>query len=1278
MTPDEVEERWALTQEYLQTDALDEAKRLASELVAAFEPNGGGELPSDRRSYGEALALLSNVLLLQSGAQAAVDVFEHALTKLSNDPPSLVQAQVLLNEARLLQHIKQPQYAANAAVAAIEQATPGAPHAIRPSIGVILEATEVLGEVGATADGVATLLQGACSTWEAAIPDASALTNHLSEQLARLLIAAERHQEALPHARFVVTLMTARHGAESAEVGEAALNLGLALDQSGDYSESEREYRRALELLRRHRGELDPDVLLARQNLAELARVRGESELAERRFRELELEDRARNEITSRSHGQLMIGLGLTLATLKKFDAADKALNEAFQIFKKHDGEESAKCARVFLALGQLAHARGEYSAAVDAFQKGAAIYATLKMADAAFLRFQQNLSEMYLSDPAVASGRVREGIARVRASLGEDHPEVVGMQRHLVKAQLHRLSNSPDDKTLRDEALVDVALFHEMGRVQLVDMLRSLSADSLTRTLADWQRLQVVHLSIAMLESARSQESIDEAWMLVARYRSLETTTLRLRARSATDYDPSPKRRKIATLKHQLVRLDVEQFRWGSNDQLLADRRRFEEELAEVEFSLADSTSKSRLDRHIIAGAPTRSPYGSSRLLIVAKYWRFAEQTWAYAMFVIAPKEEPVHLLDLGDAGEIDGLVRQFRAALIEQGRHVQPDPKVWLEVGSELRRRLFDPVLPFLGDIKTLIVLPEGEIGLLPLAALPRADGSTLLDEFDITYDYCVRPLGDELFEEDMGIDAPPCVFGAPTYAMSPAVPADPECPQLFLAQNKTGQRFEPLEHAENECRAIAELLQIEPVLGDAATEEAFSTLRCPEILHVVTHGFFIETARNPAAPSGKDSTILPWRRGLDDSLNRSGLALAGANDYLAGRPPAVGYGDGILFGSEIADMDFMRTDLVCLSACQTGMGKIVTGDGVHGLQRAFLSAGARTVVYSLWDVPDRPTSELFKKFYARVLAEESRAGAFHAAMREMAKAYPLHPIAWAGFVLVGRTAPLARFGVAQLKIASITWPMESREEGSTPAMRAEGVIAKAERVARDGDVDGAVSALDDALLNQAVPNALRGQIVYVRAGINRKAQRAAAALTDYRALDSMPGLPLRLRQSALFDAGTTCIVMQDWANAVERYSAFLAISEQPKDRAMALVNRAGAYRELGDSDSSMSDLEAVVDGVDMPPDQRAKARVLRAQNYVEAGDYSAAIEEITPIIRDGAAPAELAAAHAPHGMALANLGHAEEAAKAYNRALAVPGLPKHVADAAEQLLNALHNAE
>jgi CHAT domain-containing protein len=210
-----------------------------------------------------------------------------------------------------------------------------------------------------------------------------------------------------------------------------------------------------------------------------------------------------------------------------------------------------------------------------------------------------------------------------------------------------------------------------------------------------------------------------------------------------------------------------------------------------------------------------------------------------------------------------------------------------------------------------------------------------------------------------------------------------------------------FTPLPGTRVEGERIAALLGVTALFQQAVTEAALIGLHSPEILHVATHGFFV--ASDADDPDGD-----PNAGALSNPMLRSGLALAGANWRAKSFIPPPGTGDGLLTAEEVTGLDLQRTELVVMSACETGLGAVHAGEGVFGLRRAFVLAGARTLVLSLWRVPDRETCELMVDYYAGLLAGKGRAAALRDAqlrLRESLRA----PFYWAAFICQGDPDPL-----------------------------------------------------------------------------------------------------------------------------------------------------------------------------------------------------------------------------------------------------------------------------
>jgi CHAT domain-containing protein len=143
-------------------------------------------------------------------------------------------------------------------------------------------------------------------------------------------------------------------------------------------------------------------------------------------------------------------------------------------------------------------------------------------------------------------------------------------------------------------------------------------------------------------------------------------------------------------------------------------------------------------------------------------------------------------------------------------------------------------------------------------------------------------------------------------------------------------------------------------------------------------------------------------------ENPLLRSGLALAGVNTFLNnGELPPEAL-DGLLTAADVLQMNLVGTELVVLSACETGLGEVQIGEGVIGLRRAFLLAGAHTLVISLWKVPDQQTQELMNCFYQNLRAGQSRVEALRDAQLSLRKKYA-HPLFWGAFICQGFPGPL-----------------------------------------------------------------------------------------------------------------------------------------------------------------------------------------------------------------------------------------------------------------------------
>jgi CHAT domain-containing protein/Tfp pilus assembly protein PilF len=372
------------------------------------------------------------------------------------------------------------------------------------------------------------------------------------------------------------------------------------------------------------------------------------------------------------------------------------------------------------------------------------------------------------------------------------------------------------------------------------------------------------------------------------------------------------------------------------------------------------------------------------------------------YVAYVIRRRDE-VQWKELGPAKEIDARIAAWRDALRDPAR------KDTRELGRAVDEKLMQPLRVLLGQSEHLLISPDGPLNLIPFAALIDEQGKYLIQEHTLSY----LTSGRDLLRLQARRDSkgPPVVIADPAFGEPSLIPSvtgarDRTEPNRRARVDYSRPFFGPLPGAAGEVRTLRELIPLASFLTkEQATKAALKKLSGPSILHIATHGFFLAESQSvelatAATARGPKESLAPkaFSSSANNPLLRSGLALAGANQG----------NDGILTALEASGLNLWGTRLVTLSACDTGLGEVKDGEGVYGMRRALVLAGAESQMMSLWPVSDRSTRDLIAGYYRALLNGAGRSQALRRTQLQMMKLKP-HPYYWASFIQAGEWANL-----------------------------------------------------------------------------------------------------------------------------------------------------------------------------------------------------------------------------------------------------------------------------
>jgi tetratricopeptide (TPR) repeat protein len=810
-------------------------------------------------------------------------------------------------------------------------------------------------------------------------------------------IRSGRYQDAVA----LLEPVAARVGGE--ERAAVLTSLAAARSQLGDYGAAERELVEAIELRAAALGDDHPDTAITRHTLAESYRHTGRVGEALPLYLSV-LETRSRHPDDPRALATALFGVGQCFFTQGDLTRADTAHRRALALRTAALPAHPDERAESLLGLGAVLHARGDAAEAEAELVQAVAAYRAI---GATHPRLAVALNELggldlYLGRFADAEPRFAEALAITRRTLPDRHPDLAPLLGNLLECRLQRgaaaeaLDLSLEACAIDDTVVAELlALGPDRTRVELGERAQRDVDGALSLALQEFAGDPRVAGRMLDLVLRRKAITLEAAGAQRKALRSGDRPALQAQLeelaqvrRSLVEAALAPAMPEPAIAAHRRRVTDLEQRR----DALEA---RLARSLPALDLELRLRST----DRHAVAAAlPADSAlveyvrHRPRAFGAVASRGEPDSHPERYAAFVL-PAGEPdaVVLEDLGPAERIDALARTFLEAVAgTSGRAVSTRPAgagASASAGTDLRACVLDPLLGATAGATHLVLAPVGPLAQLPFEVLPSGDGR-LIDTHLVSYVDVGRDVlrfGGERPEDA----APPLVLAGPDYGPAPA--------------GEPG--FRALDGAAAEGRSVARRLGVDAVEGPDAGKERAHAAPAPWVLHLATHGFFLVqppitaivdgVAERRSAGAGQVSRIAV----LDDPMLRSGVALAGANE-----------GDGLLTAADLAGLDLDATELVVLSACDTGRGDPSRSEGVFGLRRAFALSGARTVVISLWKVPDDDTRELMELFYDALFEPGlPRAEALRQAQRTLAARRPDQPFRWGAFICQGDPSPM-----------------------------------------------------------------------------------------------------------------------------------------------------------------------------------------------------------------------------------------------------------------------------
>jgi len=851
---------------------------------------------------------------------------------------------------------------------------------------------------------------------------------YYTDQKAIILAEMGKHDEALKLYSEALKITENEKGIESMEYAFILNDLAVLYFQIGDFQTSEKMYIKSMEIIKKAKGENHPDLINSLNGLAVIYQESGNFKKAEPLY-EKAINILKEQGVENLTYFALLTNLGELYKLTERFVKAADTYLLAYKLGLKLYGRNSLEFGKLVLKIANIYKAVNVFDIAEPLYQEALlAFEASVGKNTPEYGTALNNRGGLYLKkkDFIRAEKDYLEAAKIDLKFFGEFHPQYAVVQNNLAALYYEMGQKEKCGKYLipANENLIN----HINQSLGYMTEQESSAFLNYTDYLFD------IYYSYYYLEKSKNPKLTGFAYdnLLARKGLMLQSEkNLRRAVLQSNDSLLIKDYLKLLEVKENLAKLYTSDTLVNPKEMDLMRKK-----ADEIEKKLASNSTifSSRTEINQAGWKEVQKNLQKGEIAIEFIRFRLYNLTYTdtilYCALLLNKEDKFPRMVYMFEENELSKLIKKeenftdemYIGYLHHKKNRGQEGYKPENDtLSNNLDKLIWGSIEPHLGGIKTIFYSASGLLNNISLAAISINDTTYVSDKYKLNTLISTRNIiGYKRYVSEIGYKV--SLYGGIDYDVKPediysvsssyqsAIDKSHVNIDWQASSTTRGEKWSYLDGTLEEAQAIENLfrtkkIEVESYKGKFAIEETFKqytgNIISPNVIHIATHGFFFpdpkSNTHSELIKSGQKNVF----KQSSNPLMRSGLLFAGANRSWNHEEMPEGSDDGILTAYEVSNTNLDNTELVVLSACETGLGEIKGSEGVYGLQRSFKIAGAEYIIMSLWQIPDYQTVELMKLFYTYKSLNFTIPEAFNLAQTEMKRKYL--PFYWAAFVLL-----------------------------------------------------------------------------------------------------------------------------------------------------------------------------------------------------------------------------------------------------------------------------------